>query len=205
MRIIDCEQGTEEWLKCRLGVPTSSNFKKILTPTGLESKQAEGYMNLLLAEIITGEVDGMEPNGWMQRGTETEPVARSWYEMAHNVDVKQVGFVMADGYGASPDGLVGDDGLVEIKVPAPQNQVANLLSGRMPSEYIPQIQGQMLVCEREWCDFLSYNPGMPPLLLRIERDEKYIAALSARLEWFTEQLELKRQRLIELGHLEETE
>src|SRR6056297_1519769 len=205
MRIIDCEQGTEEWLKCRLGVPTSSNFKKILTPTGLESKQAEGYMNLLLAEIITGEVDGMEPNGWMQRGTEIEPVARSWYEMAHNVDVKQVGFVMADGYGASPDGLEWDDGLVEIQVPAPQNQVANLLSVKMPSEYIAQIQGQMLVCEREWCDFLSYNPGMPPLLLRIERDEKYIAALSARLEWFTEQLELKRQRLIELGHLEETE
>jgi hypothetical protein len=201
--IINVDQGTDAWHKCRLSCPTASNFKKLITPTGKPSTQAEVYLNLLLSELMTGEPGGpdLSDNHWVQRGSELEPEARTWYEFETGNDVEQVGFVMADGYGCSPDGLVGEDGLLEIKCPAPQTQVAYLLGGAMPGDYKAQVQGQIWVCERDWCDFCSYHPGMPPFMIRVERDEPYIKALSDRMEWFLEELERRKEKLRSEGYL----
>lgn len=185
MIILDMEQGTPEWLAARCGVPTASNFDKLIASTGKPSTQADAYANKLIAEMITGEsADAdLSNNQWVMRGNELEPDARRFYEMQRDSDVQQVGFVLRDDrrVGCSPDGLVGDDGLVEIKCPSPAVHVQYLLGGKLPSGYKAQVQGQMLIAERGWCDFISYHPLMPPALFRVERDDKFIAALEGEL------------------------
>jgi hypothetical protein len=177
MKTVNCEQGTTEWLQCRLGVPTASCFGKILTPTGKASAQAVQYRRELIAERDTGAPTAFEPTEWMQRGTELEPDARRWYEFDRDCEVEEVGFVLADdGYGCSPDGMV-EGGLVEIKCPKPSTHVGYVLDAKIPTTYKPQVQGQLLVCQREWCDFISYLPGAKPMVIRVERDEDYIKTL----------------------------
>lgn len=197
----DLEQRSPEWFALRLGKPTASAFDKVITPTGKPSSQAEAYANLLLAEWITGQPGGMEANQWMQRGTDTEPEARAYYELETGAECRKVGFISTDSgrIGCSPDALVGDDGMLEIKVPAPHTHIEYLLSGDMPPKYKPQVQGQIYVSEREWCDFLSYHPDMPPVLVRVERDEAFIRELARILDDFCGRLERKRQTLIERG------
>jgi putative phage-type endonuclease len=181
MRIINVEQRSPEWFAARLGVPSASNFGKVITPGGKKSTQVEGYLNRLVADILTGRSEQMEPNEAMQRGTELEPEARAYYELIAG-RVEEIGFcIHDDGFGCSPDGVVGDDGLLEIKCPMPHTHVEYLRDGTIPSIYIPQVQGQLLVMGRQWCDFLSYHPDMKPLLVRVERDEKYIATLHEAL------------------------
>jgi hypothetical protein len=203
IEIIECEQGTPDWFACRLGTPTASCFDKVLTPTGKPSAQAEAYMHQLLAELITCQPAGadLSENEWVQRGKEMEAEARLWFELEHDVDVRQVGFVRNGPIGCSPDGLIGD-AVLEVKCPAPHTHVGYLLGGDLPTKYKPQVQGQIMVCEAPHADFISYCPGMPPVVVRVERDEKYIKALQDRLDWFVEQMEEKRQRLIEAGHIE---
>ena len=177
MRIVVAEQRSPEWFAARLGVPSASQFGKIITPTGKRSTQADGYLNRLVAEILTGKSDQQEPNDAMLRGTELEPEARAYYELIGGT-VEEVGFCLHDdGFGCSPDGLVGDTGLLEIKCPLPHTHVEYLREGVLPGLYVPQVQGQLLVTGRVWCDFLSYHPDMRPLLIRVERDEKFIQAL----------------------------
>ena len=177
MRIITAEQRSPEWFAARLGVPSASQFGKIVTPTGKRSTQADGYINKLVAEILTGKSDQQEPNEAMARGTELEPEARAYYELIGGT-VEEVGFCLHDdGFGCSPDGLVGDTGLLEIKCPLAHTHVEYLREGVLPGLYVPQVQGQLLVTGREWCDFLSYHPDMKPLLIRVERDEKFIQTL----------------------------
>ena len=199
MKVYTCEQGTDEWLQCRIGVPSASNFSKIFTAGGKPSTQDVTYRRELIAEIVTGQAAYFEPTEWMQRGTELEGEARAWYEADRFATVEQVGFVVSEhGYGCSPDGLV-DGGLLEIKAPKPSTHIGYVLDGKLPSAYKPQVQGQMLVCEREWCDFLSYLPGSEPLVIRVERDDKYTAALHAALVEFVDKLNdelaLYRQRM----------
>jgi hypothetical protein len=159
----------------------------ILSPTGKPSKQAEGYAHLLIAEILTGVTQGFEGNMWTDRGTELEPEARAYYEFVTGSEVQQVGFCTTyDGLcGCSPDGLV-DDGLLEIKCPSPQVHVEYLLGAKVPTKYLSQIQGQMFVCEREWCDFLAYFPGMDPVLQRVPTDKAWHAAFRVELDKFHE-------------------
>ena len=188
MKIFDVEQGTPEWLACRLGIPTASCFGKILTATGKASAQAEAYMLELVAERVTGDTVGFDPTLWMQRGTSLEAPARDWYAMQHDVEVLQVGFALSDhGYGCSPDGLV-EGGLIEIKCPKPGTHVGYVLKGQLPSGYKPQVQGQLLVCEREWCDFVSYLPGANPMVIRVGRDDGYIKTLHDALVDFVGKL-----------------
>ena len=201
MKIINCAQGTEEWHRCRLGIPTASNFDKLLTATGKPSTQATGYMDALLAEMIAGTPNEIEPTEWMIRGIEMEQEARDFYDFDTGNEVGEVGFVLADGYGCSPDGLVGADGLLEIKCPKRETQTGYLRVGKLPTKYIPQVQGQMWVCERDWCDFVSYCPKFPPLVLRIERDDKYISLLADRMAWFLEKLETAKQDFINRGYI----
>ena len=182
MRIINVDQRSPEWFAARLGVPSASNFAKVITPGGKKSTQVEGYLNRLVADIVTGKSDQQEPNEAMQRGTELEPEARAYYELIMG-PVEEVGFcIHEDGFGCSPDGMVGDEGLLEIKCPLAHTQVEYLRECTIPSTYIPQVQGQLLVTGRKWCDFLSYHPDMKPLLVRVERDEAFIATLHEALK-----------------------
>jgi putative phage-type endonuclease len=187
MRVINVEQRSPEWFAARLGVPSASNFGKVITPGGKKSTQVEGYLNRLVADILTGRSEQQEPNEAMQRGTELEPEARAYYELIAG-PVEEIGFcIHDDGFGCSPDGVVGD-GLLEIKCPLAHTQVEYLRDGVIPSIYIPQVQGQMLVMGKQWCDFLSYHPDMKPMLVRVERDEKFCATLHEALKELVESI-----------------
>ncbi len=191
MKIIQCEQGTSEWFQARCGIPSASNFDKIVTSKGDPSKQAEKYMFKLAGERITGTQEEMFQNTAMARGCELEAEARSFYELTNDVKVEQVGFCMTDDskIGCSPDGLVGDDGLIEIKCPSMAVHVGYLLDGVVPTDYFQQTQGQLFVTGRKWLDFISYYPAMRPLLVRVERDEGFIKKLETELKVFCERLE----------------
>lgn len=200
MRIIECEQGTPEWYAARAGIPTSSKFDCILTPTGKASTQAKGYRLKLLAEWLIGhEPEGFQSD-WMARGKEIEAEARAWWEMETGETVTQVGFCLHDDgrYGCSPDGLFADCG-IEIKCPAPHTHVGYLLGGKLPNDYIPQVQGSMLVTGMAAWHFVSYHPDLPPLRVRVERDEQYIASLTDALDKFVADLEHDKQALLERG------
>ena len=185
MRLIDCEQGTPEWLAARLGVPSASMFAKIVTTKGAWSTQADSYINQLVAEELTCETTPVYQNEHMIRGTELEPDARSLYELMTDVSVEEVGFCLHDTLkaGCSPDGLVGEDGEggLEIKCPAPATHVEYLRGGVLPSKYKQQVMGCLWITGRQWWDFMSYHPNMKPLIVRVERDEEFIAALEANV------------------------
>ena len=178
MKILEMEQGTQEWLEARLGCPSGSGFSKLITASGTPSSSAESYINDLIAELITGESTPFHVTEWMQRGTELEPFARMNYELETDREVTEVGFCMHDilRCGVSPDGLVGDGG-IEIKCPKPSTHVKYLRNGKLPSEYKAQVMGCLWITGREWWDFMSYHPQMPNLLIRVHRDEEYINQL----------------------------
>lgn len=191
MRISKFEQGSQEWLESRLGKPTASNFGKLITPTGKPSTSAEGYINELIAQRITGELPEFYTNEAMARGNELEPAAKALYELSNDVEVVEVGLCLHDTLecGASPDGLVGDDGGIEIKCPLPHTHVAYLRDGKIPSKYIPQVQGCLWITGREWWDFMSYHPAMEDLIVRVYRDEEYIKLLAAAVTSAVETIE----------------
>lgn len=198
-------QGTPEWFACRLGIPTASEFDKIITPTGKPSTQADGYANKLIAEFLTGKpVDAFEGSSWTERGNELEPNAAQFYELQMDCEVAPVGFITNDAktMGCSPDRLVGDDGLLEIKCPAPHTHVQYMLNGKIDQKYYPQIQGQLLVTDRQWVDLISYHPEMPPVIIRVERNEKFLTDLRGLLDGFMQDLAGKRKELIERGYME---
>ena len=184
MRINNHTQGSDEWLQSRLGKPTASNFGKLITPTGKPSTSADGYINDLIAQKITGELPEFYTNAAMERGNELEPAAKALYEFINGVEVVQVGLCLHDTLdcGASPDGLIGVDGGIEIKCPLPHTHIAYLREGVVPSKYIPQIQGCLWITGRDWWDFMSYHPAMEDLIVRVERDNEYIKKLADQVE-----------------------
>lgn len=177
MLIIDCVQGTNSWFQARLGIPTASEFGKIITPSKLEpSKQADTYINKLVAEWLRGKPDESFQSDWMKRGIEVEEEARDFYAFHTDAEVKQVGFCLVDTkmYGCSPDGLVesafGPGGL-EVKCPSPGVHVGYLLANKVPTEYRLQILGSILTTGRDWWDFISYHPDMKPVIVRTYRKD----------------------------------
>ena len=192
MIIHDCVQGTSEWLYLRAGIPTASSFDRILTPSGRVSQSAEKYMYELLAERIMRHPIQQFTSSWMERGSDMELEAVRGYEFQYDIDTVPVGFITDDAHriGASPDRLVGDNGLLEIKVPSEGIHVSYLLkSGTAYEAYKIQCQGQLWVSEREWVDILSYHPEIPEALIRIERDEKLIQVLEKLVRAFSIELE----------------
>jgi len=193
MRIINCEQYSPEWWAERLAHPTSSQYSKIVTSKGEPSKQRTAYMHELAAERLTGKQEDTFISIAMQKGSERESLSRQVYEMENEVEVVQVGLCISDcgRWGASPDGLVGDDGLVELKNPLGKTQVERLLTlePKLPTAYIQQVQGQLLVTGRLWCDFVSYVPGLPLFTLRVYRDSIFCDKLEAALIEFCEELD----------------
>lgn len=189
--VTDIAQGSPEWLALRCGIPTASEFSKLVTSTGKTSTQATGYMHKLLADWLIGTSTSIEQTDWMLRGIELEDEARDWYAMQRDAEVTQVALAYRDEsrmVACSPDGLVADDGGLEIKCPAPHTHVGYLLAGRLPSDYVAQVQGSMYVTGRQWWDFVSYHPDIDPLLIRVERDEEYIAALDTAVRAFVARL-----------------
>jgi hypothetical protein len=197
MRMIDHEQGTAEWLQSRLGCPSGSGFANLITATGKPSTSADSYINQLVAELLTGQPTEFKVNEWMQRGTDLEPVAREYYEMASGKSVVEVGFCKHDKLecGISPDGLVGTNGGLEIKCPAPHTHVAYLRDGGVPTKYKQQVMGCLWITEREWWDFVSYHEQMPVLQVRVYRDEDYITKLAAEVEKACEAIQYETERL----------
>ena len=197
MNIIEsCEQGSIEWLSLRLGKITASRVKDVLTKgRGTSpSKTAESYMMELIAEILTGNSKPFFENDAMRWGTETEPQARAMYAVNNNfVDVKEVAFVEHNEFiGISPDGLIGDDGLLEIKCPNTTTQLKRALSDDYSADYKAQIQMQLWVTKREWCDFLSFDPRLECdagyLQQRVFRDEEYIEEMKVKVYAFVEKM-----------------
>lgn len=182
MEVFNMEQGTEEWFKVRAGVPTASCFSKIVTSKGELSKSLPAYANKLAGELLVEKsLDDFEGNVWTERGKEMEAQARAYYEFENNCDVAEIGFVINDGVGCSPDGLVGDDGMLEIKCLKSENHIEAMLyfkkHGKAPTKYIPQVQAQMWVCGRAWCDLLFFHPDLPNVVVRITPDKKVVEGM----------------------------
>ncbi len=188
MQIIECIQGSEEWFKARLGKVTASCFSDVLSNgTGRKT-----YMMRLVAERLTGIPQNTYTNAIMERGSEIEPQARVYYEELNECKVEQVGFVACDGdIGCSPDGLVGNDGGVEIKCPNTTTHIETILQAKMPTKYKSQVQGSMWVTGRKWWDWISFDPRLtqhPFFCIRVFRDEKEIMVISKAVEYFVKEL-----------------
>jgi hypothetical protein len=177
----DIDQGSAAWFELRKGLPTASEFHKVMAKTGprggTSSKEyvmRAGYMRVLAGEIITGEVAEQEwaGNRHTERGKEREDEARALYALMHDVEPERIAFVRNGNCGASPDSFVGDVGGVEIKDALPHRQIERLTDGTLPSEHKWQVIGNLLVCEdREWWDFVSHARGLPPFEKRVYRDK----------------------------------
>lgn len=189
--IIACDQGTDEWFRSRLGIPTASEFSTIMAKgkAGAESKTRQTYLYKLAGEIITGEPMESYSNAHMERGKAMEDEARSLYEFMTDQSCERVGFIRSGRKGASPDSLVGSNGLVEIKTKLPHLLIEALFRGEFPPEHRAQCQGQLWVADREWIDIAVYWPGMPLFITRAKRDEEFIKQLSDAVDAFNEELD----------------
>ena len=199
-------QGSDAWFQSRIGKVTASRVADVIakTKTGYSTSR-ENYMAQLVCERMTGTVAESYTNAAMQHGTDNEPLARAAYEALKDVLVDEVAMIthptisMA---GASPDGLVGDDGLIEIKCPNTATHIDTLLSDKVPSKYVTQMMWQMACTGRQWCDFVSFDPRMPKELQlfvkRVMRDDEQIAMLEKEVLSFLEELDEKVNKLNDL-------
>ncbi len=197
MKVIDCIQGTESWHQARAGRVTASRIADMMakTKSGWGASRAN-YMAELVAERLTGVVAEGFTNTAMKWGTDTEPQARAAYEFFQGAEVTLVGFVVhpkIDRSGASPDGLVGTDGLLELKCPNTATHIETLLSGTIPDKYLKQMQWQMACCEREWCDFASFDPRLPPrmqlFVQRVQRNGAAIGEIEREVSIFLKEID----------------
>jgi len=191
VRIINCEQRSEEWDRWR-NRPTASEFGKFVTPAkGDYSKQAPQYAATIISKR-RGTYTERPPTFWMEWGVEHEPNAKHAYTLQTGNEIQDVGFILPDGtdaYGGSPDGLVGDDGLIEIKCPAPETLISYHANGVLPNDYKPQVQGLLLISGRAWCDFYAFHPELTPFLLRVEADPDYQTKIAECLLRLLEEIE----------------
>ncbi len=195
MILAHMEQGSDEWHAARCGVVTASNFKAVLT--GGRGKTRANYMRRLYEEIKTGRpAPPSFQSAAMVRGCDLEPHARRAYEAHSGEDVREVGIVYLNDekrVAASPDGLVSADGGLEIKCPLPHNHEKYMHEGRIPSQYVPQVQGNLWVTGRDWWDFVSYAPEFPSdrrmMVRRVYRDEAYISLLAESVFRFVDELD----------------
>ena len=199
-------QGSPEWFAQRIGKVTASRVSDIIakTKTGVSASRAN-YLAQLVAERLTGQAADTFKSGAMQHGTETEPQARMAYEAETGLMVTEVAMIQhgtIEMAGASPDGLVGEDGLVEIKCPNTSTHIATLMADKAPSQYIPQMQWQMACTGRAWCDFVSFDPRMPEdmqlFIKRVPRDNALIAEYEAEVVKFLADVQETVDKLIQI-------
>jgi putative phage-type endonuclease len=203
------EQGTEEWFTIRIGKVTASRVADVIakTKTGYSASR-ENYMAQLVCERLTGQKGESFSNAAMQHGTDTEPLARAAYEAFQDILVDEVGFVPHPSIimaGASPDGLVGDDGLLEIKCPNTATHIETLLSQSVPGKYNTQMQFQMACTGRQWCDFVSFDNRLPNELQlfvkRVPRDNEFIKQMEDEVVKFLNELDIKIAQLMDLKNV----
>jgi putative phage-type endonuclease len=203
------EQGTEAWFNIRIGKVTASRVADVLakTKTGYSTTR-DNYMAQLVCERLTGQKGESFTNAAMQHGTETEPLARAAYEARYDVLVDEVGFVShptIEMSGASPDGLVGDDGLIEIKCPNTATHIETLLSESVPNKYYTQMQFQIACTGRKYCDFVSFDNRLPTELQmfvkRVPRDEMYIKLIEDEIVKFLAELDTKINQLMKVKNV----
>lgn len=196
-------QGSDEWKELRLGKVTASRVADVIakTKSGYSASRAN-YMAQLIAERLTKTPAETYTNAAMQHGTDTEPEARAAYEFYQGVAVEEVAFIahpQIDQAGCSPDGLVGSDGLVEIKCPNTATHLETLLGQTVPSKYEAQMQFQMACTDRAWCDFVSYDPRMPEnmrlFVSRVKRDDKRIKEIEEEIASFMLEMAVKLANL----------
>ena len=200
MKVLSCAQGSAEWHRARLGRPTASHFHEIITPkTRKPSTSANAYMMRLLAEWIIGVPSDAASSGFMERGIHLEEPAARQYAYMRDVDPVKIGLVLRDDemVAGSPDRLIGDDGLLEVKTPSATIHVQHLLEGF--DGHFCQVQGCLWLTGRRWADLMSYSPEMPPVIVRMERDNGFIEALVAEVDSFVHRLLEARARLLDLG------
>ena len=203
------DQGSEAWFQVRIGKVTASRVADILAKTKSGySTSRDNYMAQLVCERLTGQKAESFTNAAMQHGTETEPLARAAYEALKDVLVDEVGFVphpTIEMAGASPDGLVGDDGLIEIKCPNTATHIDTLLSESVPTKYFTQMQFQMACTGREWCDFVSFDNRLPEELQlfvkRVPRDDTYIKLMESEIVQFIAELDDKINKLMKVKNV----
>ena len=203
MKIIDCKQGSTEWLSVRAGIPTASEFDNLISPTWKprDGQTPETYLYRKLAERCMGVPLQSGANTFaMEQGVILENEALPWFAFEHDTHVDRVGFVTTDDgrIGCSPDGLIGTDGGIEVKCPQPDTHLKYLLAGELPAQYRAQVHGSMLVTGRPWWMFVSYSRQFPALVLRIERDEKIQAALRAVLDSFLKAFDARYAQIVGL-------
>lgn len=186
VEIIRCEQNSEEWLEARRGIVTASNFSKVLAKG--EGKVRRSYMLELAGEIITERPNEGYSNDHMRRGHEMEPAARGQYAFERRVAPELVGFIRNGPKGSSPDSLIGNDGILEIKTKIPALHIECMMRDTFPPEHRAQCQGHLWVAEREWVDLAVYWPGLPLVVHRAYRDEEYISTLAAEVDRFNVEL-----------------
>jgi len=191
------EQGTNEWHLMRLGKVTGSRVAELMAKTKSgEAASRKNYMMELLCQRLTGKREESFNSLAMQRGTELEPIARSFYEAANNVMVEESSFVfhpVIKAFGASPDGFVGNDGLIEIKCPNTAQHIDFITTKKPDGKYIWQMQAQMACTGRKWCDFVSFDDRLPERLqfdsVRVWRDDEKIAEMEAEIVKFLDELD----------------
>lgn len=197
MKIIDCTQGTDAWFAARCGKVTGSRVADVIAKSrskGEESASRKGYMAELIVERLTGVPTEGYKNAAMEWGNECEPKARQMYELLNDVVVAQVGMVLhptIEHSGCSPDGL-GPVGLIEIKAPNTSTHLETLLTDKIPARYVTQMQWQLACTEVEWCDYVSFDPRLPPKMrlhsIRVHRDDAMIAELESAVSAFLQEL-----------------
>ena len=204
------EQGTPEWFAARLGNVTASRVADVIAKTKSGySASRDNYMAQLICERMTNTVAESYTNAAMQWGTETEPLARAAYESVADVLVDEVGYIAhptIERAGASPDGLIGVFGLLEIKCPNTATHIDTLISEQVPTKYITQVQWQMSCTGRTWADFVSFDPRLPSglqmFVKRVEFDAEYVAMLKEEVIKFLTELDAKISKLNErLNHV----
>lgn len=203
MIVHDVKQGSPEWLAIRAGKPTASKFDVLMTAKARKGELTVGsatYMRHLLAEWLVGRsLDDATRTGFVDRGLQMEPEGRAWYSFTRDVVVAEVGFITNDAgtIGCSLDGTVGADGTIENKCKSLENHIGALLAS--DAEHVPQIQGGLWLAERDWCDRIYYNPAVPPVVVRVRRDDAYIADLDAAVRRFLDHVEDAKAKLLALG------
>lgn len=193
IEVFDIEQGGEDWLKCRLGLPTASRFATVMAKG--EGKTRSEYMRKLAGEVLTGEPADSYTNAHMERGQVMEDEARDLYDFLQDAEIVRVGFIRNGQKGASPDSLIGENGGLEIKTALPHIQIERLIRNDLPPEHKAQVQGGLWVTERVWWDFVSYWPRLPMLRVRVYRDEPYIKNLSGEIDRFNDELAVLVERI----------
>lgn len=198
MKWLPVVQGSDEWLQAHLGIPSASQFERVLSPKKLlPSASQDKYLCELVAERILGhQVQDMGGTIQMQRGTDLEPSAVAYYELVTGRKTEKCGFALTDDgrIGASPDRLVGEDGLLEAKSPMAHTQIGYLLSG-IDAEYRLQLQGQLYVTGRSWVDFIAHCPGLPDVQLRAHRDKGVLDKLAPALRDFCDSVDAAEAKI----------